>query len=604
MHKPMRSTVPEVNRLSLAATSAALPAQRARSRIAAVRPQLARQHIVTFLAFVLILLLTYLAHGLLHRPMLYGDDWQQGLENLMTHSVGWLNWENRRPLLFAPFLLQYTLFGTNLAAYSVILLLMNAATALLVYLLSANFDLVHGKVFALAISMFVLVYPANYTQMWFTMLHGFSALLLGLLSIYLFLLFARAGSWRIYFAAMVCLWLSFLMYEIHAGLVMAWICFLLYYFRRASSSVRLGLLFVIVQILLYAFVRVVGYQALGINDEYLSQLDLTPQLLMMRLVLGYKIIVGWSWTSGARQLWRLPQGNLTLAAAITAVSLSCGWFTMQFYSRTAAGRNEDQRLSANTKSESKILVFRQYGWAALIGLAVIGAGYVPVISAYEPNLTGIGSRFNLVAIIGGALFLCSLLMLAAQALASCRQQVRVFFVAACLPLLLLGASIQAAVKLEDARTWQEQKQIWQALFEAAPDLKANAQVLLVLPGFEDRFAFETWRRPPFVGWWDVASGVRLLYNKPSLTADVLYLDVESGLEPALTAQGVFNAKRSLLTPYRKVVAFAYDPAAQTMKQIVTLPAEWAPGVSTPVYLCDDCVLAGAKPDAPLRRLLQ
>jgi hypothetical protein len=237
---------------------------------------------------------------------------------------------------------------------------------------------------------------------------------------------------------------------------------------------------------------------------------------------------------------------------------------------------------------------------AAIGLALIGAGYVPIVTAFMPILSGFSSRLNLFATIGGAWLLACCLLAAARLLAAEGRERRVFWAAAA-PLLALGTAAQLSAQYRASVAWTEQRVLWQSLFESAPNFADETAVLFVFPGLADRNGYWSWWRMPLEGSWDASAGVRLLYANPTLSADIVFADVQRYREPGLGPEGVRNWLTGRIAPWDHVVAFSYDPQGTGLRQLDALPASL--GVGGPVRLCETCVLPGPVPTTPLRALV-
>lgn len=129
-------------------------------------------------------------------------------------------------------------------------------------------------------------------------------------------------------------------------------------------------------------------------------------------------------------------------------------------------------------------------------------------------------------------------------------------------------------------------------------------VLFILPGHQDRTGFYNWRRTPLSASWEASSGVRLLYNNFTLSADVLFPDIEEPIEPILTDKGMTTQDTGTITPYAQIVAFIFNNDEGSLKQLDELPAEMIQGATGSVKLCADCVSNEQELNAPLRKLIQ
>jgi len=95
----------------------------------------------------------------------------------------------------------------------------------------------------------------------------------------------------------------------------------------------------------------------------------------------------------------------------------------------------------------------------------------------------------------------------------------------------------------------------------------------------------------------------LFYYNATLTADVIFPDVDIFGEPLLTVGGVFNPQADVLTPYSQVVAFLYDRGAGTLIQLDELDIQTEQGQYS-MLLCPDCILPDPVSDSVWRYLVQ
>jgi hypothetical protein len=574
------------------------------------------------LALLLIAFVALLAHGLLHQPLLHSDDWPLVVERLLMDTAVPLDLANRRPLLYAPFLLVYRLFGLNLWAFTAVLLLLHAAGAFLIYKTAGAFGLRYGRLFGLLAALLYLVYPANYTHQWLIMLHVYTPVTLNLLALYLLTRYARAGGWWRYAAALALLLVSFGMYEMHLGLAALWSIFLAVYLRWGPVPARRRrwwtLLGPLLLLGLFAAWRSLGLQAAGIQDRYLGEAQRSPFEVAVRLLVGYRVLLLRSWLLGLERLLQSGASKPALAAALGGSMLLSGltaWLlTGGWRNRPAGTRPLPPGLGPLPQGLGPLPEgVRPYLWAALLGLLMVGAGYIPVVTMYYPMLFGVDSRMHLLAQLGAAVLLASL-ALAAGILVSEREggsgrTLAAGAVAGALlaPLLLLGLLVQMQIKRDHVATWHAQQAIWHDLLSQAPALADGTDLLLVVRGDAAGLAEEGWQRSPVAVWWEVSAAVRLLYGNRTLRGDLVFADVAVPNEPQLALAGIANADRDAPVPYARVVAFVYDPRLPPplhLQRLWELPAAWVAGATEPIPLCGDCsAQAASPPPPPLRSLL-
>ncbi|MEZ4683730.1 MAG: hypothetical protein R2932_56925 [Caldilineaceae bacterium] len=185
-----------------------------------------------------------------------------------------------------------------------------------------------------------------------------------------------------------------------------------------------------------------------------------------------------------------------------------------------------------------------------------------------------------------------------------RTQITLLLLCTAVPFIIIGLVTQATVQYHNRVAWVEQQQIWQELFTLAPDFQDDTMVLLILPGYQDRVGFQSWRRTPLTASWELSSALRLLYNNFTLNGDVYFLDTDLLIEPKLTVEGIYSGDTESATAYRQTVALLFDPQEMTLQQLPALPAAWVSGATAPIPLCEACIVAEQASDNPLRRLVQ
>ncbi|MBE2225392.1 MAG: hypothetical protein IAF02_27905, partial [Anaerolineae bacterium] len=390
-----------------------------------------------------LLFIGYLAYGLFFAPAIFMDDWTSVIERIVTNNAQWLDTTQRRPLLFSTFLLQNQLFGLNITAYYISLWFLYIVMALLLYLIIARLPLHFSNLFGFITAALFLVFPTNYTHMWLIMFGVYCATTLTLLYGYLLLRFSQKGGWIIYALALICLLIPLGIYEGQLGVASTWALILfVIYFRQNTIAKRIGLLIPVILMGIYALWRTFGYQAAGVTDQYLSQVVTSPILLLSRLILGYKITLGWGWTSAVVDFipWvsSAKIAVLMLIIIVSALLFTC-WFVFQLKSE-----KEDANNDTWFGNERRSNIY-PYLFAVMCGFILIGAGYFPTITVFLPSLSGIGSRFNIFATIGGAVTITALLMIISILISGNKEQVKYYFLISTTPFIIIGIFLNASV---------------------------------------------------------------------------------------------------------------------------------------------------------------
>ena len=157
-------------------------------------------------------------------------------------------------------------------------------------------------------------------------------------------------------------------------------------------------------------------------------------------------------------------------------------------------------------------------------------------------------------------------------------QINIMVLAGTIPLLFLGTMVQTQVQFDDGQSWEVQKQIWNQLFELAPDLEDDTHLVLILPENEEQTPSLNLngQRLPFAGAWDLGTGLKMLYGKTDLSGDL-------ATKESFFAEGVKAYYSDTLTSYDQVLVLAYDGTPRRLRVIEDLAAENFVQTTVPEY---------------------
>jgi hypothetical protein len=365
---------------------------------------------------------------------------------------------------------------------------------------------------------------------------------------------------------------------------------------------RLTLLTPLILAVIFSLWRTFGYKVVGISDFYFNQVDTTLKVLLSRLLLGYKVNLIWGWTTAILRLFPwFPSAKYAFIVLVGLILIL--WFSLS----TIIFRNNFYSLYSGTASwplKQRLPTLNKLVLVGLAGLVLIGAGYIPIITVFQPNLAGLSSRVNIFSSLGSTVFILTILFSGSLLLSKNQHQTPYLFLASVTPFIILGVFTQISVQYDTRIAWEEQKTIWQDLFSIAPNFKDNTKVLFILPGYQDRTGYQNWKRLPLSSSWEVSSAVRLLYNNPTLSGDVLFPDIIGDNEPSLIHEGIITKWSNDITPYTQVAAFIYDNNTGVLHQLDELPANLVPEEENPVKLATGRVLDEKILNTPLRKLVE
>lgn len=576
-------------------------------------------------AVIMLVALGLLAYGLcLSTPALFSDDWAMAVRWNIEDTWQCPNWMQTRPLRACYDVMLYQAFGLNIFAFYIVTIIVNILIAIAFYfilddLLPSNF-----RLFNIIVAALFLIYPSDYTHGWLAATSVKFPVLLFLISFLLLIYFWRRGWWWLWGASMLLLLISLGFYELHVGLVLLSSSILFWLARDRPLNHRLAILTPLIIVILFVFWFMFGTKLVGIVQIYSSDLvTISPQIVIPRMISGYRISLQWAWTEAL--LYFFPgltnyssRTNLNATIVFVLIPLLvvvlASYVARRIYSTDSLGIN-----STKVKQWEAITGFASIG---LIGLAIIGAGYIPVISAFDVWVDYDISRYNSLASIGAALVICSLLAILATYLSHTGRQATFIFLAGILPFVTLALCAQLSVQQTRLVAWQQQKSILYQLFQLAPNLKDDTGVYIFASSYP-----KTLGPRPFTDGGlglGMTSALTMLYGNNSLHGLFHYGDpskyftkegiIREGLglilgNPSPTPKPDPTSKVPLvdvpvLIPYEHVVIFEYQPQNGQLTLLKKLPADWVSELGFNPDLGLDQIITAPSPDTHLRWLVK
>lgn len=549
-----------------------------------------RRHQILLAHLAILLAVSLVTFLIDYAPVLYGDDWGViPYNDIFQHSV-WFHFASRRPLEIFPAKIIAALYGLNIHAFYAANISFLYLSAVALYFLVRRF-MRHTPGIALILALLYLLYPVDYTRMWLTMylMH----LILLLVFSYALLLhdFALRGRIVSWLGAVLLLIIPLFAYEAQLGMCIAWACGLAVFSRGIPFRRRMMTFAPLALGAIYGIWRMVGLRVIGIYDTYaVNRFDLNPVLLLQRFSGAVRVFT-WSWVDPARQWIRAGSTNrFIVLLLVTMVGLGfLAWLFETIRCKDAQTWDRAEKLRAA----------RELLFLAAVGLVFFIAGYIPIIAVYAPTLDLFQSRVNLFSIPGASIFLVSITALVSLIGVTSWRSLNWVVPVALLPLLVIGIRVQNQVQREAVTAWKEQVHIWQDLFVLAPNLADETQVIFVFPGYTHlRFA----QRPPLQEIWMAHFGVEVLYNNPTLTGSIIFLDLNMGNEPELAPDGILNTWAADPS-YSKAVFVFYDPSTKEMRLIEDLRAEFNLSFSPAGYAPRSNILKSIPPGTGRYRYL-
>lgn len=537
-----------------------------------------------WLSAVVLALIGGVTYTAFYQPILFSDDWSYLVMPMAQQSINWFSVADRRPLVNAPVALLHSLIGLNIDGLYVTAWLITLAIAWQLYWVLQRLLPLRLRYVALLVAALTLVFPADLSQMWLThTVLGRMAWLLTLVAMSALLTFVERHHYGYLVVATLLAVIAPLMYEAALGVLLA-VCILLAVWKRALWVLLPAGLNVA-----YMLWRSLGYNLVGIDDPYLTEITLDIGQLLDRLILGFKSLF-WAWTEPVRS-W-LGLSNNGEAGLLILATIGALWGIVW-----ALTRRSTARTAAATPP-------REWGKLLGLGLAFACAGYFPILILYEPNLDSVHSRVNIWAIPGAALCIVALLALAAQRLARGHtRRFQGYIVTGVAVLIGIGMATQLTVRAEAATAWGEQIHVWQDLFEVAPQLTDGTTVYFVLPGYNDRVGYVNTRRLPLSSSWEVTAALNVLYDRTTLHGDVVLPDANNLGEPELTPAGIRDFVTGRLIPYSAAVFVMYAGTPRHLRVVEDVSHELDLMWPTPDYAPEQHIVLSPPLPIELRRLV-
>ncbi|MGE5223800.1 MAG: hypothetical protein ACM3PY_15285 [Omnitrophica WOR_2 bacterium] len=469
----------------------------------------------------------------------------------------WVNWTIRRPLEFTAYKFILTIFGVNIPVlYAINVFILFLSSFLLYWIIQEL--LPDHRYLAFATGLIYLFYPADYTRMWLMMISHHLAWMLILISFVLLIDFARNGHIISLLCALLLFTITLGEYEGQLGVMVAFCFLLVAIYWRIPWKRRLALLSPLLVAGLFVIWRMIVQPALKVYDPYVSEFALSPEIFAQKIAMGFRVLL-LSWTEPYLLFLNFPHKNIILFIIFGVAVILFGMAAYVVY-RLIGIKNLDSLTSITGKYKKEEIKMDLY--LLLAGCALLVAGYLPVITIYQPSLYEVSTRVNFYAIPGAALMAAALLNLGAVLLANYAEQLRAMVLAGAVPLLLVGMTTQMMVQNASRQVWDGQKELWTQLFEIVPNAPDRTIVIFVLPGYKHLGFAQT---PPFVASWEVNWGLQVLYNNPYLFGGYDYPDINVGGEVKMLPEGVLIESLETPIPYSKIIFVQYDPGIRRLK---------------------------------------
>jgi hypothetical protein len=459
--------------------------------------------LIFFVSLVYILDVRYFSS-----PPIHCDDWAI----IRYHIFGdfkFVEFSNRRPLLFTFTSLFTSIFDIKLQFHYLGNCLVIFLSAMLMYVISKK-AFPKFPWLALPVALVYLVYPLDYSRTWATMFIAHFIWLIYLGIIFLLITYVRSGTvWHLLLAIFLFL-VALLTGETALGIVMFTAIVLM--FATNNNKRRLGLLSILFLGVFFILWRtIIQQQLMNVYDPYYDKLDFSMVTILYRYFRGFAIAI-FAWI--APLLGPIDRNKYIILGTFGLCLIGAFLIILPRLIKLAKSNDSFPWNKKKRIIKSLLIIF-------LLGWLFWAAGYVPIISLRSPTFYGDATRDNLAVIPGVSISLVAGLSCLLTLVGKSINQVKKLTLVAVVPFILIGVYYQIWSQNERFKAWDEQKQLWNLMFEAVPGLKEESNVVILFPEYDqsDQFHFET-----FCGTWEAAIALKVLYNDETLQASYLYFD--------------------------------------------------------------------------------
>lgn len=493
-------------------------------------------------AFTIICFFSFLSFLPFYSSALTSDDWSSIIDAGIFNLTKPINFSSRRPLEGVTFYVIKKIFGIDINLYYLLNFLILVLSAYLIYLLVSKL-FKNYQWLGLPVSILYLIYPVDYTRSWLVMIYIRVCWFFTLLAMFLLLTYLQKGNVLRLILALFFIIIPLFAYEGQLGVIICWV-FALLLLKRSIPKKRKYLLSLVLLILPFFIIwRIWGQNSLlHIEDPYVNSLSISLSLVLHRFILGIRIFL-LSWINPFSIMLHLD--NIIICLFLIIV-LFVAFIIGVFLFSSEINQVEKTKLKNVQKD--------------LLGISVIGAlfwgfGFFPMILVMEPSLYFTSTRVNMFSIFGASLVIVSLIGIIATTTCKSIKNSKALTWTLLIPLVLIGVIIQNLNEHGIKTVWNEQKMIWNQIFQIAPNLKDDSMLVLIMPTINSNKMFQ---HAAFTADWEINSGIEVLYNNQSLRGKLYFLDQSCSCNVLLLKDGVIPPWSSEVVPYNQTVFLSYN----------------------------------------------
>jgi hypothetical protein len=507
-----------------------------------------------------ILIVSIVSFGTFNSTILSSDDWTFIAAKYAFGTLKPIDITDRRPLTLAFYYLLARLFGLHVEYYYVINFVILFLTALLVYaILLRVFP--RFTWFASLVALVQLVYPVDYSRTWLIMSYIRFWWLINLCAIWMLLAYLETGSvWKL-IVALIGIIVPLGAYEGQLGILLLTGGFITFLFLKTPIRRRL----IVFGSILLASILFVGWRffiqprVLSVKDSYVESIQFIPTIIIERYIQGLEIFIQ-GWIIIIRNLFQ-SQWN---AFKFPLIGLAILYIIACYIIFRILNKSESHENSTTSQRPSMVKFFLTL---IPIGVAYWVAGYFPVIFLYGPVLQRNASRVNTYAVVGASIALVAAVAVLATFIAKSNFQIPYISVAILFPFIVAGGVfIQLQLNRENQIAWQTQKDIWNGVFDAIPNIKDGNKVVIIIPDYQH---LKPLASLPFTAAWELDDGAKVLYNNPNIGGYYYYKDIQP-TELLFTKNGFRPIHTDKIISYKRLIFVSYDLESRNVKLVENL----------------------------------
>jgi hypothetical protein len=517
-------------------------------------------------------------------PSLFGDDWGfyvNGLGKLACPEMI-TDW---RPLDMCVISLSSKLFGLNIELYHILLLFLSVIVPLLFfYFLERLFR--DQTIVNLLITEILIVYPIDIAHHWLNIVNYRIVAIFLLIGGIFLINYWRDSSWKYLGLSTLFLIISVGVYDIHLGILILGSFLLFLMPQKSGKRYRIGLLapmaIAVGSIILHILTPGTVYGGWSLKNIIFS-----PGIIIGRIIHVFRLNFYDGWRPIIGKFLHINSNIKGTILFLILLILAFMFGLLFIWLQKSVKQYNPISTDFNMKKWMRLLLF---------GLLFMGAGYIPIILFSPLDFNFVNSRLHIMASFGGAIILISLLGMIARVFHNRVPNANYILPMLAVVFFIAGIYNQWSWNHFSTRTaWANQKDIWNAIFKAVPDIAPNTVIGLILPDEMAHVEIRAFQSGPF----GFSSGLSAFYGK-----DLHGFFQYSGIKPEQTTNGGIKYDSGYsAAAYDSVVLLEYNLSERKITVLRGFSIKKPDGTVVEIPVCHDCILDHQN-DFPLSYLVK